>query len=123
MSFLLYLAGLILIGTIAALVAAPLLRPSQYAGADTLQPELDSPFTPWERQKREAYAAIKEAEFDRQTGKLSEEDYTILRHKYEARALEALAKLDQLSQGETQQAPAGEERAPVDEEHTPVSEA
>ena len=42
------------------------------------------------------FAAIKEAEFDQQMGKLTEEDYRILREKYEARALEALAELDRL---------------------------
>ena len=115
MSFLLYLAGLILIGAIAVLVAAPLLRPGRYEEADVQQPEQDSPFAPWERQKRDAYAAIKEAEFDLQTGKLTEEDYTVLRQKYEARALEALAKLDQFGRGATQQTPAAEERASLSE--------
>lgn len=115
MSFLLYLAGLILIGTIAAFVAAPLLRPGQDDEADTQQPGQDSPLALWEQQKREAYAAIKEAEFDLQTGKLTEEDYAFLRQKYEARALEALTKLDQLGQGATQHTPTSEERIPVSE--------
>jgi len=51
----------------------------------------------WEKQKREAYMAIKEAEFDRQMGKLSERDYGIIRRKYEKRATEALASLNKES--------------------------
>lgn len=51
----------------------------------------------WEKQKAEAYAAIKEVEFDRQMGKLSDEDYRLLRDRYERQALEALAQLDRLA--------------------------
>ena len=96
MSFLLYFSGLALIASIATLVALPLLRPDR-ARAERSQaapPDLER----WEGQKRQAYAALKEAEFDRQTGKLSDEDYRLLREKYEARALEALAQLDRLGQ-------------------------
>lgn len=100
MSFLLYISGLVLVGSIAWLVAAPLLGPRQDM---SLPVEPDNPFDRWERQKREAYAAIKEAEFDRQTGKLTEEDYRFLREKYEARALEALSQLDQPQQKEVEQ--------------------
>lgn len=103
MSFLLYISGLILVGSVAWLVAAPLLRPRQDIG---LRVEPDNPHNSldrWEKQKREAYAALKEAEFDRQTGKLTEEDYHFLREKYEARALEALSQLDQPQQKEAAQ--------------------
>jgi len=57
----------------------------------------------WEKQKTDAYAAIKEAEFDLQMGKLTAEDYHALREKYEERALEALAQLAVLTSrvGET----------------------
>lgn len=47
-----------------------------------------------ERQKFEAYAAIKEAEFDQRMGKLSVVDFQALRDKYAAQALEAIAALD-----------------------------
>ena len=46
-----------------------------------------------ERQKREAYAAIKEAEFDHQMGKLTDVDFGVLQEKYRAQALEAIAAL------------------------------
>ena len=97
MSFLLYCSGLVLIAGIATLVALPLLRPDR-TGADrppAASPELEH----WHGQKQQAYAALKEAEFDRQMGKHTDEDYRLLREKYEDRALEAMAALDRLGAG------------------------
>jgi len=93
MSFFLYLIGLLLIGAVAAFVAFPLFNPSEEREPAS---ETESQISRWEKQKADAYAAIKEAEFDRQMGKLTDEDYHLLREKYEARALEALAQLDRL---------------------------
>ena len=56
---------------------------------------------PLERQKLDAYAAIKEAEFDRQMGKLSDEDFTALTQRYRQQALAAIAALDQARRVET----------------------
>jgi hypothetical protein len=95
MTFLLYFTGLFLVGLIAVFVAFPLFSPTEELQA-LADPE--HPFARWEKQKTDAYAAIKEAEFDRQMGKLTDEDYELLREKYEARALEALAQLDRLEQ-------------------------
>ena len=93
MTFLLYLSGLLLISAVAVFVAAPLFNPeSELRGTG----EQEGQATRWEKQKADAYAALKEAEFDQQMGKLTEEDYGILREKYEARALDALAQLDRL---------------------------
>lgn len=50
-----------------------------------------------EQEKREALAAIREAEFDVAMGKIDAEDFELLRRKYAARALAALEKLDQWS--------------------------
>lgn len=97
MTFLLYLTGLLFVSVVAAFVAFPLFGPAEEPQA------LDEPenlFARWEKQKTDAYAAIKEAEFDRQMGKLTDEDYHLLREKYEARALEALAQLDRLGRKE-----------------------
>jgi hypothetical protein len=93
MVFLIYLIGLLFIGVVALFVASPLFRmvshdTSARTGTD------NSVLLRWEKQKMDAYAAIKEAEFDHQMGKLTEEDYRFLREKYEARAFEALAHLD-----------------------------
>ena len=93
MSFLLYLTGLLFIGAVAAFVAAPLFREVSERESAT---EPESQAARWEKQKTDAYTAIKEAEFDLQMGKLTTEDYQLLREKYEARALEALAQLDRL---------------------------
>jgi hypothetical protein len=99
MTFLLYITGLLLVGTIAAFVALPLFRPDEERA---LPAEPESQAARWERQKTEAYAALKEAEFDLEMGKLTDMDYQWLREKYEARALEALAQLDRLTQSQKQ---------------------
>ncbi|HEV8713349.1 MAG TPA: hypothetical protein VGX03_11025 [Candidatus Binatia bacterium] len=107
MTFLLYLTGLLLIGTIAAFVAFPLFSLN---GEQELPPAPESQAARWEKQKGDAYAALKEAEFDLQMGKLTEADYQLLREKYEARALEALAQLDRLNQAQRK---TGAERNPA----------
>jgi len=48
------------------------------------------PLDPEETAKGVALAALKEIEFDRETGKLSDEDYAFLKGKYTGVALEAL---------------------------------
>ena len=71
-------------------VAWPLLR----ARVGEPAAEADS-VSPLERQKLDAYAAIKEAEFDRRMGKLSDEDFTALTQRYRQQALTAIAGLEQ----------------------------
>jgi hypothetical protein len=110
MSFLLYLAGLVLIATVASFVSWPLFFWKQWP---TSVSENDSPTERWRRQKEEAYVAIKEAEFDWQMGKLSEEDYHLLRTRYEARALEAMAQLDQVSRQSSAAEPEPSAPAPI----------
>jgi hypothetical protein len=66
------------------LVLQPLLHPARSA-APVFEP-LDAEETP----KGIALAALKEIEFDRETGKLSEADYEMLKSKYTAAALDAL---------------------------------
>ena len=109
MTFLLYLTGLLFIGAVASFVASPLFTPEEKQEPVR---ETNPMFTHWEKQKTEAYAAIKEADFDLQMGKLTQEDYHTLREKYEARALEALAQLDILH-GAPQQRAAGNSTADV----------
>jgi len=57
--------------------------------------------SPLERQKLDAYAAIKEVEFDRRMGKLSDEDFTALTQRYRQQALAAIAALEQAKRAET----------------------
>jgi hypothetical protein len=66
------------------LVLQPLLRP---AASRALPAE---PLDPEETPKGIALAALKEIEFDRETGKLSDADYEFLKAKYTAAALQAL---------------------------------
>jgi hypothetical protein len=91
MSVLVYLAGLVVIAGVAVAIATPLLWPHPHAGGP---PTVDPERYRLEKEKELAYAAIKEADFDLQMGKLSSEDHATLREKYEARALAALAALD-----------------------------
>jgi hypothetical protein len=84
-----FFLGLLLIVVAAAFVAAPLFRTDLTAGTGAVDSERER----WERQKRQALAAIKEAELDHQMGKLSDEDLTAMRARFEAQALEAMAAL------------------------------
>jgi hypothetical protein len=53
-------------------------------------PAVYEPLDPEETPKGLALAALKEIEFDRETGKLSDDDYALLKGKYTRAALEAL---------------------------------
>jgi hypothetical protein len=55
-----------------------------------LKPPALEPLEPEETAKGVALAALKEIEFDRETGKLSDADYELLKRQYTAAALEAL---------------------------------
>jgi len=65
--------------------------------ADTSDPmaaTVEDPEALLERAKSDAYSAIKEAEFDRRTGKLSDEDYESLVRRFKDQALRAISELD-----------------------------
>ena len=66
------------------LVLQPLIRPR------VSRPPAYEPPDPEETPKGIALAALKEIEFDRETGKLSDADYEFLKAKYTATAVEAL---------------------------------
>lgn len=89
-----FVISLILMVAAAAFVAAPFFAPSSATSDEDAQragkPEQDR----LQRQKLDAYAAIKEAEFDYRMGKLSEADFEALREKYSAQAVEAIAALE-----------------------------
>ena len=75
----------LLVGIVALwLVLQPLVRPRS-------SPPLPyEPLDPEETPKGIALAALKEIEFDRETGKLSDDDYEFLKAKYTVTAVEAL---------------------------------
>jgi hypothetical protein len=85
-----FVLGAVLVAAVALFVAAPLFRPPEPALAD-VAPDVRER---WERQKRQALAAIKELELDHQMGKVSEEDLAMMRGRFEAQALEAMAALE-----------------------------
>jgi hypothetical protein len=66
------------------LVLRPLIRPAAPPAATA------EPIDPEETPKGIALAALKEIEFDRETGKLSDSDYQSLKAKYTAEALTAM---------------------------------
>jgi NADH pyrophosphatase NudC (nudix superfamily) len=89
------IAGIVVVLCAAIYVAWPLLAPGEPAeaaagveGSDQRSPETE---------KDLALHAIKEAEFDHETGKLSDEDYAVLRTELESRALQALSDIDAAS--------------------------
>jgi hypothetical protein len=67
------------------LVLRPLIAPAPRHRVHTAEP-----IDPEETPKGVALTALKEIEFDRETGKLSDADYDLLKQKYTAAALEAL---------------------------------
>ncbi len=64
------------------------LRP--FLGGGVAPEPVEEPVMPEETRKGVALLALKEIEFDREMGKLSEGDYQYLKDKYTAEALEAL---------------------------------
>lgn len=86
------IVGLVLVLAAALYVAWPLLSGAPAAAHVGLATE-DAPSDP-EHEKDLALRAIREADFDHRTGKLSDEDYASLRDELEGRALNAMAELD-----------------------------
>ena len=84
------LFGFAIVLVVGLFVAAPLFGAPEPAIAAGTPSERDR----WERQKRQALAAIKETELDHQMGKLSDEDYGRMRERFERQALDALAALE-----------------------------
>ena len=70
------------------LVLAPLVRPQ------SVGPEVYEPPDPSSTRKGLALAALREIEFDRATGKLSDADYQQLHTRYQAEAIEAMREAD-----------------------------
>jgi len=95
MTLALFLVGLALIAAASFVAAAPLFRPR--SAEAPAEPPGDR--ERWERQKRQALAAIKEAELDHRMGKLTEEDLAAMRGRFEAQALEAMAALERGRRG------------------------
>ena len=91
----LFALGLVVILIASLFVATPLFRPVRPAAPD----DDGSERARWERQKRQALAAIREAEMDHRMGKLSDEDLATQRGRFEEQALAALAALEKEGRG------------------------
>jgi hypothetical protein len=85
------IAGIAVAGAALALVLEPLIRnrPDRPTGPDDEDEEL-APVEESESPKIQALLALKEIEFDRATGKLSDDDYAQLKARYAKRALAAI---------------------------------
>ena len=83
------IASVLLVTLVGLFVVWPFLSPGAPA-ADAFRDGL----SPLERQKLEAYAALREAEFDFRMGKLSDADYAALRDRYRHEALAAIAAIE-----------------------------
>jgi hypothetical protein len=89
-------AGIVVAGAVMALVLEPLVRARPLA-VSAGNPDEGFDFTDIEESaspKIQALLAIKEIEFDRETGKLSDEDYRSLKATYQRAALAAI-KVDE----------------------------
>jgi hypothetical protein len=84
----------LIVGAVMAFVGWPLFRSRPAEPEELAEGESRSPL---ERQKQEAYAAIKEAEFDLRMGKLSEDDFKALEQRYRQQALAAIVALEKSS--------------------------
>jgi len=87
-----YVTGLLLIAVVALAVADPFFH--EHGDVDGTREGSVPGEENWRRQKNEAIAGIREAEFDFHLGKLSESDYRDLRRRLEAEALEAIHALE-----------------------------
>jgi len=87
------------------LVLNPLFRPGSIA------PDVYEPPDPMETRKGVAVAALKEIEFDRETGKLSDGDYSELYARYSTEAIEAMRAEDASAAPATAPASVGTEDA------------
>ena len=89
-------AAVVVGGILLWLVLEPLVR-----GVRPAAP-IYEPLDPEETRKGVALAALKEIEFDRETGKLSDADYAELKAKYTAEALEALRQEEAAAPGDVE---------------------
>src|SRR5512143_1220533 len=94
---------------VAAYVAQPLLVRTRLKAAME-----DTPRDKWLAERDAVYTAIRDLDFDFQTGKLLEADYRAMRDKYTARGVEILKEVDTLDkEGKTPAAVADEIEAAV----------
>jgi hypothetical protein len=99
------IAALVVGGFALALVVEPMLRSVQRSTSPLDLPDLE------ETPRGIALSALREIEFDRETGKLSDADYTLLKQRYTQAAVHAMRAEEQ---GADAAAAAGETSDPVE---------
>jgi hypothetical protein len=82
--------AIVLVLVVAVFVVSPLMQQADVALAEAEPGSGEL----WSREKAVAILAITEADFDLATGKLSDDDYRILRSDYEGRALQAMDEIE-----------------------------
>lgn len=96
------IASVLLVTLVGLFVVWPFISPN--AGASDAAPDSISPL---ERQKLDAYVALREAEFDFRMGKLSDADYASLRDRYRHEALAAIAAIEDARNRSRRERPRG----------------
>jgi hypothetical protein len=84
------IASVLLVTLVGLFVVWPFISP-----AAPVTDAVPDSLSPLERQKLDAYAALREAEFDFRMGKLSDTDYAALRDRYRHEALAAIAAIEE----------------------------
>jgi len=87
------LAFVVLAVAVAFVVVRPLLRPPEDRVDDQRRAALEAA-------KEGKYREIRDAELDREMGKLSEEDWRVVDRDLRAQAIEILRQLDELGDGD-----------------------
>lgn len=101
-----YFAAVLIILGVALFVAAPLFETMRAKRVDAVN--LDR--ARLEHERALAVQALRELEFDREMRKLSEQDWAELKQTLEARALRAMAALEQLDRAGSARTAAGRKR-------------
>ncbi len=78
------------------IVGYPLVSPERYR-FEALSDGGDEPLEQLTGARNSVYDAIRDLEFDRATGKLSDTDYKAMRGRYDLRAADILQKMDRLA--------------------------
>jgi hypothetical protein len=82
-------------------IISPLLKPDQFNGSSATG--ADEMLTELNLKKEGAYATIRELEFDLNMGKLSKEDYEILKAQYVRDAIDCIKAIDELQMNKNRQ--------------------
>jgi len=88
-------------------ILSPLLKSNSTDSA--IIPKTDEALGQLEYEKEEAYAAIRELEFDENMGKISKEDFGTLKNQYMLDAVHYLKKIDELQKNKSKRKDLGEE--------------